>query len=120
MYTINGAEHSELLGFSILSIVRYSKNYRTQCFGNWICFLPQIRRKTSTLLSSLEKANLNYWSTNVSINAAEYRLCRREIRGKYGITIMIKHAHASNKDRRGGKILCNKPSQQTKSMKIST
>jgi hypothetical protein len=30
--------YSELLGFRTLSIIRYSKNQKTQRFGNWICF----------------------------------------------------------------------------------
>jgi hypothetical protein len=33
---------SELLGFWTSSIIQYSKNYRIQCFGNWICFRPQV------------------------------------------------------------------------------
>jgi hypothetical protein len=36
------AVYSELLGFWTLSIVRYSKNLRTQRFGNRICFRPQV------------------------------------------------------------------------------
>jgi hypothetical protein len=35
--------YSELLGFWALSIVRNSKYYKTQRFGNWICFCPQVR-----------------------------------------------------------------------------
>jgi hypothetical protein len=41
-----GLYHSELLGFPMLSIVLYSKNQKTQSFGNWICYLPQVRRVT--------------------------------------------------------------------------
>jgi hypothetical protein len=36
-------QHSELLGFWTLSIVRYSRNQRTQRSGSWICFRPQMR-----------------------------------------------------------------------------
>jgi hypothetical protein len=31
------------LGFWTLSIVRYSRNSKTQRFGNGICFRPQVR-----------------------------------------------------------------------------
>jgi hypothetical protein len=48
-------EKSELLGSWTYSIVPYSKNYKTQCFGNWTCFRPQVRRETLTL--PLERAN---------------------------------------------------------------
>jgi cytochrome c-type biogenesis protein CcmH/NrfF len=30
-------------GFWTVSIVRYSRNYKTQRFGNCICFPPQVR-----------------------------------------------------------------------------
>jgi hypothetical protein len=30
---------SELLGFRTLSIVRYSKDWKTQRFGNWVCLV---------------------------------------------------------------------------------
>jgi hypothetical protein len=30
-------------GGGALFIVRYSKKYKTQRFGNWICFRPQVR-----------------------------------------------------------------------------
>jgi hypothetical protein len=39
---------------------------KTQRFGNWICFRPQVRgEETPTLLGPLDRANLNHW-TNVS------------------------------------------------------
>jgi hypothetical protein len=38
----DGIYHSELLGFWTLSIVRNSKYLKTQRFGNWICFRPQM------------------------------------------------------------------------------
>jgi hypothetical protein len=30
--------------FGLLFNVRYSRDLKTQCWGNWICFLPQMRR----------------------------------------------------------------------------
>jgi hypothetical protein len=48
----------QLLDFRTLSIVRYSRNQKTQRFGNWICFRPQVRGETPTLLGPLERANL--------------------------------------------------------------
>jgi hypothetical protein len=44
------------------SIVRYSRNYKTQHFGNWISFYPQVGWETPTLLGFLERANLNQWT----------------------------------------------------------
>jgi hypothetical protein len=32
---------------------------KTQHFGNWICFHPQVRGKTPTHLRPLERANLS-------------------------------------------------------------
>jgi hypothetical protein len=48
----DGVGLSGLPGFWILSIVRYfEEHYRTQRFGNWICFRPQVRGwETPTLL----------------------------------------------------------------------
>jgi hypothetical protein len=42
----------------------------------------------------------------------ETRPIRREITRKYSIKIVIEHAHAWNYDRKGGRNLCYKPSQQ--------
>jgi hypothetical protein len=39
----NWYKGSQLLGVWALSIVRYSKNWRTQRFGNWNCFRPQVK-----------------------------------------------------------------------------
>jgi hypothetical protein len=55
-----------LLGFWTLSIVRYSRKYKTRRFGNWICFRLQMRGKT-TLLHPLEIANLNHWTNPLRI-----------------------------------------------------
>jgi hypothetical protein len=52
--------YSELLGFCTLYIVRYSTNYKTHRLGNWICFSPQVRGESSTMLVPLESANLNH------------------------------------------------------------
>jgi hypothetical protein len=43
------------------SIVRYSRDYKTRRFGNWIYFRPQVkgRNKTPTQLGPLERAILN-------------------------------------------------------------
>jgi hypothetical protein len=54
---------SGLLGFWILSIVRYSKKQKNTRFGNWICFRPQVRgQETPTQLGPLERASLNHWT----------------------------------------------------------
>jgi hypothetical protein len=49
------SSHSELLGFWTLSIIQYSRNYKTQHFGNWICFHPQVREDTYSV-ESLRKS----------------------------------------------------------------
>jgi hypothetical protein len=60
------------MGFLTLSLVRYSKERkRTQRFANWICFHTHVRVwETPTLLGPLEIANLNHWTTYVSITTA--------------------------------------------------
>jgi hypothetical protein len=52
---------SELFGIWTLSIVRYSKNYRAQSFGNWIYFRPQVKGETPSLLGPLERANCQWF-----------------------------------------------------------
>jgi hypothetical protein len=89
-------------------------------FGNWICFHPQVRWETPTLLGPLERADLNHWTTHVRFTTAESRLCQGEITGKYAIKIVIKDAHSWNKDKKGGRNSCYKPSQQTKSLNTNT
>jgi hypothetical protein len=37
-----------------MSIVRYSRSYKIQRFGNWMFFLPQVTGEIPTLLDSLE------------------------------------------------------------------
>jgi hypothetical protein len=53
--------YSELLCSWTLFIARYSRNYKTQRFENFICFRPQVRDKTLNQLDPLERANLNHW-----------------------------------------------------------
>jgi hypothetical protein len=60
---------------------------RTQRFGNWVCFHPEVKGwETYILLGPLERANLNHWTSNVSINTfiytPEIRHCQQEITGK--------------------------------------
>jgi hypothetical protein len=39
------------------------KNRRTQHFGNWICFRPQVRgQETPTQLGPLGRTRLNHWT----------------------------------------------------------
>jgi hypothetical protein len=58
---------SELLGVWPVSIIRNSKYQKTQSFGNWVCFRSKVKMgwggETSVLLSLLERANLNHWTT---------------------------------------------------------
>jgi hypothetical protein len=49
------------MGFWTLSTVRYSKIYRTQCLGNWICFRPQVSGETPTVMDPLERAHLSHF-----------------------------------------------------------
>jgi hypothetical protein len=51
--------------FFTFPIVRYSREQKTRRFGNWNCFRPQVKaEKTPTQLGSLERANLNHWTTS--------------------------------------------------------
>jgi hypothetical protein len=52
------------MDFWTLSIVRNSKYYKTQRFGNLICFRPKVR-ETLTLLGSLERNNINHCQYDV-------------------------------------------------------
>jgi hypothetical protein len=45
-----------ITGFLDFSIVRYSRNYKTQRFGNWICFRPQMKGEDTYLVGSLGKS----------------------------------------------------------------
>jgi hypothetical protein len=47
---MNNMKPSELLGFRTLPIVWYSKIQKTQRFGKWIRFRPQVKGETPTLL----------------------------------------------------------------------
>jgi hypothetical protein len=47
------------------------KNRRTQRFGNWFCFCPQVRgQETPTQLGPLERTSLNHWTDLVSTRIA--------------------------------------------------
>jgi hypothetical protein len=51
----------------ILDIFHLPVLERTERFGNWICFRPQMRGwETPNLLGPLERANPNHWTTYVS------------------------------------------------------
>jgi hypothetical protein len=39
---------------------------RKQRFGNWICFRPEVKGETPTLLGPLERANLSHWITDLN------------------------------------------------------
>jgi hypothetical protein len=58
-----------------MSIIRYSKNERTQSFGNWICFRPQMRGDIPTLLGPLERANLNSRHLKTETDLVSETLC---------------------------------------------
>jgi hypothetical protein len=45
--------YSEALGFWTLTIVQNSKYKKTQHFGNWICFHPQVRTGTNPVSEML-------------------------------------------------------------------
>jgi hypothetical protein len=54
--TLSG--YSELLGFWTFSIVWYSRDYKTQCFGNWICFRHLVRGEDTYSVGSLRKREI--------------------------------------------------------------
>jgi hypothetical protein len=69
--------------------------------------------KTPNQLGPLDRANLNHWTTPVIFTKSpETRQIQREITRKDAIKIVIEHAHAWDYDRKGGRNLCYKPSQQ--------
>jgi hypothetical protein len=74
---------SELLGSWTFSIVRCSKNKKTQHFGNYISFRPQVTVETYTLLGSLKRANVNHWTTHV-MNSINYNYV-----SKYVVSLVI-------------------------------
>jgi hypothetical protein len=53
---------TRLLDFAI---IQYSKIYRKR-FGNWICFCPQVRGETPTLLGPLERGDLQWLRLTLS------------------------------------------------------
>jgi hypothetical protein len=56
--------------FGLCPLSSILKSLRSQRFGNWICFHPQVGGETPALLDTLERANLNYLATHFSITAA--------------------------------------------------
>jgi hypothetical protein len=46
--------------FGLCLSSRYYKYYRAQRFGNWICFHPQVRGETHTLLSSFRRKQIQF------------------------------------------------------------
>jgi hypothetical protein len=60
------------MGCWTFSIVWYPKeHYRRQRFGNWICFIVQVRElETPTLLISQEGANPNHWRFMIWISSS--------------------------------------------------
>jgi hypothetical protein len=93
------------------------EHWRTQRFGNWICFLPQLREwETPTMLGPLEWAKPNQWPSDVSITTPEIRPCQWEITGKYTIKIVKCRYRPETKIEKEVKIKCSNPSQQTEYM----
>jgi hypothetical protein len=82
--TVINTRNYRVLGLCPLSSIL--KSYRTQPFGNWGCYPPQMRGETPTLLDLLERANLNHWATYGNITRAiqisETRLYQWEVGGK--------------------------------------
>jgi hypothetical protein len=72
---------------AFLSVVRYSKNERTQRFGNCICFRPQVRGRRHLLCRVSEKelpqSLDNLWQCNYGCIDTRDRLFRTEITGKH-------------------------------------
>jgi hypothetical protein len=67
--------NTELLGFWTLSIVRYFRNYKTQRFGNWTCFRPQVRGEGTYSVGLLERSKLNHWtSSTLQVSVSGIRL----------------------------------------------
>jgi hypothetical protein len=63
----------------------------TRRFGNWICFLPQVKggKKTPTQLGPLERPNLNHWT----ISQERKKKGRREIRNRKKIKCKTHGSH---------------------------
>jgi hypothetical protein len=56
--------------FWTFPIFRYSREFKTRRFRNWICFRPLVRgEKTPTQLGPLERANLNHWTAPARLNS---------------------------------------------------
>jgi hypothetical protein len=71
-HLITGKRYPELLLFGMCPSSCNQKNYKTQGFGNWISFRPNVKEETTTLLGPLERANVNHWPTYVRFITAIY------------------------------------------------
>jgi hypothetical protein len=47
--SVKSHPQSHILGFLIMSITQYSKNYKTHCFRTWNCFRPKVGREIQLL-----------------------------------------------------------------------
>jgi hypothetical protein len=56
-----------VFGLCTSSGIFLNNNEKTQRFGNWICFSPQVREDTYSVCP-LERANLNHWTTDITIH----------------------------------------------------
>jgi hypothetical protein len=83
-----------------LSNFLYSKKLRTQRFGNYICFRPQVRLETLILLGPLERANLkkldNSKQSNYSYANTWDQPSSKRVNKKYEIKIVINHSQTWN------------------------
>jgi hypothetical protein len=48
--------NTQLLGFWTFSIVRYSGEQKTRCFGNWISFRPQVKGEDTYSAGPIRKS----------------------------------------------------------------
>jgi hypothetical protein len=88
----DGVYHSELLGFFFWtsSIVRYSRNQKTERFGNCYMFpSPGERRKTPTQLGPLERPNLNLVS-----RIPDDGQVQKPSNSEHNICMLIKYLHS--------------------------
>jgi hypothetical protein len=79
-----------------LCIIRYSKNQKTQRFGNWM--LPfSGDGETPNLLGPLETAKLNYWATLVRVRVrVRVKLALRRAVYRQSFRLGAKHLENAN------------------------
>jgi hypothetical protein len=86
------------MGFYTLHKFRCSKKLENITFLKLGLFPSSDEGETLTLLGPLERANLNHWTTYVSIATAtellEPSLCQWKLTEKCKINFMITHEHA--------------------------